>query len=43
MGWSPVQKSYRLCIDYGTEKPVKAHRGCRSMEEEEELLDSSLI
>jgi hypothetical protein len=30
------KESYRLCIDEGTEKAVKAHKGCRAIEEEEE-------
>jgi hypothetical protein len=31
----PSKESYRLCIDYGTEKGAKAHKGCRAIEEEE--------
>jgi hypothetical protein len=26
----PSKESYRLCIDYETEKAAKAHKGCRA-------------
>jgi hypothetical protein len=31
-GWSPVQRVYLMCIDQGTEKAAKIHKGCRAID-----------